>query len=924
MRTKDVRKSARLGGLRRVVALLASAGLVTGGAVGAVALSATGAAADTVGPITFESGYATGSVNGQDGWASTGSFDQAVVDNSGFPFAPASFGTKSFRISDAVTSGSFADQTYTKSTTDAAGEPGANTGGFPTGTLRSNFGASFDFASTTPSTEQPGLHISVSPDRGDGARMSYVRIEDSPTGWQVFFDDVQDAPPYGSGGNLNDGCDVPVTGNFVETQIATNLSRSTPHNLRFVMKLVPGGNNDIVHVLLDGNLVASGTSWENYYRYCSESGGGTGGPLADQTRIVRNLELREGGGNDPLNNGQGFLFDGVKLTTNDNCTTTCYVDGATGDDAASGQANDPLKTIQGGVNAVTAGGTVNVAAGTYRENVVVPKSVRVMGAGVTTIVQPAVSDPNCGGFGGGSLCGGASSVFLVQSSNVTIDHLKIDGDNPTLTSTENIGGANIDARNGIITNHLAGLYNNLSVHDVTVKNVWLRGIYASSGGTFTISNNIVDNVNGSTSSIAIFDFGGGGTMSGNHVSNSGDGVSANHSNGTTFTGNVVTTSASGVHTDNAGDGGGTPDVISGNTVSSCTAGGYGIWTFVPYLVPTISGNTVSGCDTALAAFASCDFNGTNFCAGGNIPTVVFTTNTVTTVSGGFGLVVSTDTFGFGDGEVHVNAHHNHISGPGTGVYVEETGTATATLAANRNALVSLNNTGATTVNATCNWWGSTAGPTGGQVTGSATTVPFLRSSNLAAQCPATVPSAPAPAFAVPYNDHGAKVVWRAPTSNGGSAITGYRIVPYAGGVAQPAQVFNSTATTQFITGLTDGTSYQFTVAARNAVGFGPASAKSPAMIAGAPGQPGTPTVTRPASGSLRVAFAAPMSNGAPITSFSATCASSNGGVTKTKTGTASPITVTALTPGRSYQCTVTATNSRGTGPASNPSAAINA
>ena len=609
------------------------------------------------------------------------------------------------------------------------------------------------------------------------------------------------------------------------------------------------------------------------------------------------------------------------------CTTSCFVNGSTGNDFNTGSSGDPLKTIQAGVNKVSAGGTVTVAAGTYRENVTVPKNVRVTGAGVSTIVEPAVSNPNCGGAGGGSLCTGASNVFLVQSSGVTIDHLNIDGDNPTLTSGESFGGADIDARNGIITDHtLSTVFDNLSVHDVTVKNIYLRGIYASTAGSFNISNNVVDNVQAQANgSIGIFDFGGGGTFSTNTVSNAADGISANHSNGTTFTGNTVTTSASGIHTDNAGDGGGSADVISGNTVSSCTTGGYGIWTFVPYLAPTISGNTVSGCDTGLAEFASCDFNGTNNCPGGMIPTVVFSTNTVTDAASGFGLVVSTDTFGFGDGEAKVSADHNVISGPGTGVHVEETGIATATLAANRNSLASLNNTGATSVNATCNWWGSTAGPTGGQVTGSATTTPFLRSSNLSAQCPATVPGPPVPAFGLPFNDHGAKVVWRVPTNSGGSAVTAYRITPYKAGVAQPVQTFNSAATSRFLTGLTDGVSYQFAIAARNAVGWGPLSAKtSPAMIAGAPGQPGVPTAVKVASGSLRVTFAAPMNNGSPITSFTASCVSSNGGVTKTNTGAASPITVTALSAGKSYRCTVKGTNSRGAGPMSNPSTAVNA
>jgi hypothetical protein len=345
---------------------------------------------------------------------------------------------------------------------------------------------------------------------------------------------------------------------------------------------------------------------------------------------------------------------------------------------------------------------------------------------------------------------------------------------------------------------------------------------------------------------------------------------------------------------------------------------------VPYLAPTISNNTVSGCDTGLAAFASCNFGGSNLCPAGNIPTVVFSTNNVTTVTAGYGLVISTQTFGFGDGDVRVSADHNVISGPGTGVSSEETVGGTATVAANRNSLLSLENAGLTSINATCNWWGATSGPSGGQVTGSATTTPFLRTSNLNGACPATVPGAPSPAFAVPYNDHGAKVVWRPPTNNGGAPITGYRIVPYKNGVAQPAQVFNAAQTNRLISGLTDGASYRFTVAARNVVGFGPPSAMSPAMIAGAPGQPGTPTVVKVASGSLKVTFAKPMNNGAAITSFRATCVSSNGGVTKTKTGTFSPITVTTLTPNKSYTCRVNATNSRGTGPSSPPSAAVNA
>src|SRR5438046_8255479 len=84
---------------RRAVAICASTGLVFGGA--ALLFTASPAGADTIGPIRFDSPtYNTGSVNGQDGWSATGPYDQAVVNTSSFPAAPASFGARSFRLSD--------------------------------------------------------------------------------------------------------------------------------------------------------------------------------------------------------------------------------------------------------------------------------------------------------------------------------------------------------------------------------------------------------------------------------------------------------------------------------------------------------------------------------------------------------------------------------------------------------------------------------------------------------------------------------------------------------------------------------------------------------------------------------------------------------------------------------------------------------
>ena len=137
--------------------------------------------------INFET-YTPGTVNGQDGWSSTGAYDHLVTANT---YGYATFGTKSLRISNAVTSQSFGDQTFSKSLVDEAGETTATNGGVSGGTRQTSFAAQWDFASTVPGAEQPGLSVVASPDRGDGSRMSWIQMADTPSGLQVNFFDVQ-------------------------------------------------------------------------------------------------------------------------------------------------------------------------------------------------------------------------------------------------------------------------------------------------------------------------------------------------------------------------------------------------------------------------------------------------------------------------------------------------------------------------------------------------------------------------------------------------------------------------------------------------------------------------------------------------------------------------------------------------------------
>ena len=97
---------------------------------------------------------------------------------------------------------------------------------------------------------------------------------------------------------------------------------------------------------------------------------------------------------------------------------------------------------------------------------------------------------------------------------------------------------------------------------------------------------------------------------------------------------------------------------------------------------------------------------------------------------------------------------------------------------------------------------------------------------------ATVPGTPTNVSASPGNG-AATVSWSAP-STGGGALTSYTVTPYAAGLAQPSTVVSGSppALSTTLTGLTNGTSYTFTVAAVNAVGSGPVSAASSAVTPG--------------------------------------------------------------------------------------------
>jgi parallel beta-helix repeat protein len=267
------------------------------------------------------------------------------------------------------------------------------------------------------------------------------------------------------------------------------------------------------------------------------------------------------------------------------CTTTCYVNGTTGNDTFGGASPDFAKrTIQAALTQVNAGGTVIIAPGAYAEAVSITKNgVTLQGAGAgadpaqhTIIDGPVAANsgirlPNANttgvtisGLRVQEFTGGGICSIGANNNNFTVDSVHV---------VSNIAGAGC----------LGGVYINGPVADVTINNVRAegntsRGIVIWNGfkQRITITNNTV--VNNNCCGIELQD----GTASGVTVT------------GNTITGNLD----SGIGLVGLTSGAG-PNLIANNTLTN--NGRFGIEVKLPNGTGAesgdgsivVSGNTVS-------------------------------------------------------------------------------------------------------------------------------------------------------------------------------------------------------------------------------------------------------------------------------------------------------------------------------------------
>ena len=210
-----------------------------------------------------------GSINGQQGWSATNTnVDQKVVTISA--------GHNVFQMSNAYGSGSFSDYPIGPGI-DLAGEPA-------TGASNNNFQMSLSFQSATGAT-QSGLFVGVGPAASSNAteRQGTFFIYDSGAGLNVLWEDYV-------------GC------NFHDHLVGSNLSYTAAHTLSASLTFVPGANNDVAQISVDGNAAGTFTDYEGLY----------GTPAPANTVLFKtfaNYDAAHLGGNDATIAGNGLYFD---------------------------------------------------------------------------------------------------------------------------------------------------------------------------------------------------------------------------------------------------------------------------------------------------------------------------------------------------------------------------------------------------------------------------------------------------------------------------------------------------------------------------------------------------------------------------------------------------------------------------------------
>ncbi|RLS87612.1 MAG: hypothetical protein DWI09_09985, partial [Planctomycetota bacterium] len=164
---------------------------------------------------------------------------------------------------------------------------------------------------------------------------------------------------------------------------------------------------------------------------------------------------------------------------------------------SSGNPSGYFTTIQAGITFATAGDTVNVAAGTYAEDLAVDRALSLRGPNyginpntgtraAEAIVYPATNNVSSG------------KLIQVLASNVSIDGLTLDGDNPAISGGTSFGGVDSNCARAVRNQNAAGTgipLTGMDLSNCVVKNFITTGYYLEkfSASPIAASGNYVRN-----------------------------------------------------------------------------------------------------------------------------------------------------------------------------------------------------------------------------------------------------------------------------------------------------------------------------------------------------------------------------------------------------------------------------------------------